>query len=51
MLIYGQGGLGLPDRDYYLKEDANSAKLRKEYEQHVSRMLQLIVASREYQLA
>ncbi len=41
MLIVGQGGLGLPDRDYYLKEDANSAKLRAEYEQHVSRMLQL----------
>ena len=41
MLIFGQGGLGLPDRDYYLKEDANSAKLRTEYEQHVRRMLQL----------
>jgi endothelin-converting enzyme/putative endopeptidase len=41
MLIFGQGGLGLPDRDYYLKDDANSTKLRTEYEQHVSRMLQL----------
>ena len=41
MLIYGQGGLGLPDRDYYLKDDAASVKLRSEYEQHVSRMLQL----------
>ncbi len=41
MLIFGQGGLGLPDRDYYLKDDANSATLRTEYEHHVSRMLQL----------
>ena len=24
-----QGGLGLPDRDYYLKDDAKSADLRK----------------------
>jgi putative endopeptidase len=38
---FGQGGLGLPDRDYYLKEDANSVKLRVEYTQHVARMLQL----------
>ena len=36
-----QGGLGLPDRDYYLKEDANSVKLRQEYAAHVGRMLQL----------
>ena len=41
MLFFGQGGLGLPDRDYYLKEDASSVKLRAEYEQHVVRMLQL----------
>jgi endothelin-converting enzyme/putative endopeptidase len=41
MVIFGQGGLGLPDRDYYLKEDASSVTLRAEYEQHVSRMLQL----------
>ena len=41
MLIFGQGGLGLPDRDYYLKDDADAAKLRAEYEQHVRRMLQL----------
>jgi len=41
MLIVAQGGLGLPDRDYYLKDDADATKLRAEYEQHVSRMLQL----------
>jgi endothelin-converting enzyme/putative endopeptidase len=38
---FGQGGLGLPDRDYYIKDDANSTKLREAYVQHVARMLQL----------
>jgi endothelin-converting enzyme/putative endopeptidase len=37
-----QGGLGLPDRDYYLKEDARSVALRKAYVQHVGRMFQLM---------
>jgi endothelin-converting enzyme/putative endopeptidase len=41
MLIYGQGGLGLPDRDYYLKDDADATKLRGEYQKHVARMMQL----------
>ena len=40
ILIYAQGGMGLPDRDYYLKEDANATKVRAEYEQHVAKMLQ-----------
>ena len=41
MLIFVQGGLGLPDRDYYFKEDATSVKLRQQYEAHVARMLEL----------
>jgi endothelin-converting enzyme/putative endopeptidase len=41
ILIYTQGGMGLPDRDYYLKDDANAVKVRGEYEQHVAKMLQL----------
>jgi endothelin-converting enzyme/putative endopeptidase len=41
MLIVAQGGLGLPDRDYYVREDANSVKLREQYEQHVAKMLEL----------
>ena len=41
MLIYAQGGLGLPDRDYYFKEDAASAKIREAYLAHVARMLEL----------
>ena len=37
-----QGGLGLPDRDYYLKlEDARLAKVRARYERHIATMLGL----------
>ena len=32
MVIFAQGGLGLPDRDYYLRSDATSAKIRTGYE-------------------
>ncbi|HWT14740.1 MAG TPA: M13 family metallopeptidase N-terminal domain-containing protein, partial [Patescibacteria group bacterium] len=37
-----QGGLGLPDRDYYTKDDADSKALRDLYVAHVARMLTLI---------
>jgi putative endopeptidase len=37
-----QGGLGLPDRDYYLKDDPKSVKLRREYVAHVEKMLKLL---------
>ena len=36
-----QGGLGLPERDYYLKQDAQSAELRRKYVEHVARMFVL----------
>jgi endothelin-converting enzyme/putative endopeptidase len=36
-----QGGLGLPDRDYYLKDDPKSVKLRDQYKAHVQKMLEL----------
>ncbi len=36
-----QGGTGLPDRDYYLKDDARSRDIRAKYEVHVARMLEL----------
>ena len=36
-----QAGLGLPDRDYYLKDDPKSVELRKQYLEHVSKMLEL----------
>ncbi|PRY16496.1 endothelin-converting enzyme [Pontibacter ummariensis] len=38
----GQGGLGLPDRDYYLKEDERSQTIRKEYLEHLQNMFQLL---------
>lgn len=37
----GQGGLGMPDRDYYTKTDSASAALRAKYVAHVTRTLQL----------
>jgi len=37
-----QGGLGLPDRDYYLKTDAKSQELRKAYVAHVQKMFELL---------
>ena len=40
--ILNQGGLGLPDRDYYLKEDPKSKELRESYRAHVARVLTLV---------
>ncbi|MGC1385676.1 MAG: M13 family metallopeptidase, partial [Candidatus Acidiferrales bacterium] len=37
-----QGGLGLPDRDYYLKDDAKSKETRGRYVQHVQKMFELL---------
>jgi predicted metalloendopeptidase len=37
-----QGGLGLPDRDYYTKDDAKSKATREEYVRHVARMFELL---------
>ena len=37
-----QGGLGLPDRDDYMKDDAKSKEKRERYVEHVTRMLQLL---------
>jgi putative endopeptidase len=36
-----QGGLGLPDRDYYFKTDEKSVEIRKQYVAHVQKMLEL----------
>jgi len=36
------GGLGLPDRDYYTKDDAKSVETRARYLAHVARMLTLL---------
>ncbi len=44
MMIAGvsQGGLGLPERDYYFRDDPRTKDIRAAYESHVARMLELI---------
>jgi predicted metalloendopeptidase len=42
-----QGGLSLPDRDYYLKDDPKSVELRKAYLEHVTNMFKLLGESAE----
>jgi len=37
-----QGGLGLPDRQYYRDKDEHSAKLRDQYTEHVTNMFKLM---------
>lgn len=36
-----QGGLGMPDRDYYFRDDEKSKQLRADYLKHVAKMLEL----------
>jgi putative endopeptidase len=38
----GQGGLSLPNRDYYTNTDDKSKELREKFVQHVGRMFQLL---------
>jgi len=42
IVAIAQGGLGLPDRDYYTKDDAKSKEIRERYVQHVQKMFELI---------
>ena len=37
-----QGGIGLPERDYYFRDDAKSVELRKQYVAHVQKMFELM---------
>src|SRR5438270_11010044 len=37
-----QGGLGLPDRDYYTKDDAKSKETRERYLEHVQKVFELL---------
>jgi endothelin-converting enzyme/putative endopeptidase len=43
----GQGGLSLPDRDDYLKDDTKSKEKREKYAAYVTRLLELAGASPE----
>jgi endothelin-converting enzyme/putative endopeptidase len=36
-----QGGMSLPDRDYYFKTDAKSVELREKLEQHIAKTFEL----------
>ncbi len=47
LYFMSQGGLGLPDRDYYLSEDPKKKELLVQYEQHVARMLGMLGSSAE----
>ncbi len=42
MAIADQGGMGLPDRDYYFRDDAKSVELRKQYVEHIGKMAGLL---------
>ena len=42
MAIADQGGMGLPERDYYLRDDPKSAEQRKAYVEHISKMFGLL---------
>lgn len=37
-----QGGLGLPEKDYYIRTDAKSVEIRKEYVTHIATLLKLL---------
>ena len=41
-LYINQGGLGLPDRDYYFNTDARTVNIRKEYVKHIAKMMFLL---------
>jgi putative endopeptidase len=45
--IAGQGGLGLPDRDYYLKQDPKFKQIRAAYLAHLARTFQLLGDGKE----
>lgn len=41
-LMTWQGGLGLPEREYYLQNDAKMLDIRKKYVAHIEKMLTLV---------
>jgi len=41
MIYAWQGGLGLPDREYYFTADDNSVEIRKKYVEHIEKMFAL----------
>src|ERR1017187_2889599 len=47
ILATGQGGLALPDRDYYLNQDDRTKKIREQYLAHMTKMFELLKDSPE----
>jgi putative endopeptidase len=43
--VVSQGGLGLPEKDYYLRTGEKDEEIRKQYVQHITNMLKLLGAS------
>jgi putative endopeptidase len=44
----GAGGLGLPDRDYYTKDDPKSVKIREQYVAYIAQLLGMSGESEEH---
>jgi len=45
-LYFEQGGIGLPDRDYYLKTDKKSVTIRKAYLKYMENMLRIVLGKK-----
>jgi endothelin-converting enzyme/putative endopeptidase len=43
--VVSQGGLGLPEKDYYLRTGEKDQEIRKQYVQHIGNILKLLGAS------
>jgi putative endopeptidase len=43
----GTGGLGLPDRDYYLDQDDKSKEIREQYKEHIVKMMAYFGGSKD----
>jgi putative endopeptidase len=41
-LYMTQGGLGLPNREYYFRMDSRTENIRSEYKKHIARMFELL---------
>ncbi len=44
---FGQGGISLPDRDYYIKNDARSLNIKKEYTSYIEDLFKMVNTSAE----
>ncbi len=47
VLYFWQGGISMPDRDYYLKTDAKSVEIQEKYRNYVAQLFELTGLSKE----